>query len=80
MRRAFDPIYPDVSEERGALLYPFFLDGVALNPDLNLADGMHPNAKGVAVIVENILPMVEELLLPGRKVLKRLPLFAGNRR
>ncbi|MEP2703948.1 MAG: arylesterase [Roseibium sp.] len=58
----FDPIYKDVANEHGALLYPFFLDGVALNPDLNLADGMHPNADGVAVIVENILPKVEELL------------------
>lgn len=58
----FDPIYRDVAEEYGALLYPFFLEGVALNPDLNLSDGMHPNAAGVAVIVENILPKVEELL------------------
>ncbi|WP_420415651.1 arylesterase [Roseibium sp.] len=65
--QAFDSIYPDVSKEQGALLYPFFLDGVALNPDLNLADGMHPNVKGVAVIVENILPMVEELLLEAGK-------------
>lgn len=58
----FDPIYKDVANEHDALLYPFFLDGVVLNPDLNLADGMHPNADGVAVIVENILPKVEELL------------------
>lgn len=60
--QAFDSIYKDVSETHGTLLYPFFLEGVALNPDLNLADGMHPNAAGVAVIVENILPSVEELL------------------
>ena len=46
--------------------YPFFLEGVALNPDLNLSDGMHPNADGVAVIVENILPKVEELLAKAR--------------
>ena len=58
----FDPIYKQVAQEHGALLYPFFLDGVALKPELNLADGMHPNAEGVAVIVENILPKVEELL------------------
>ncbi|MEP3045516.1 MAG: arylesterase [Roseibium sp.] len=58
----FNPIYKDVAEEHDALLYPFFLDGVALNPDLNLVDGIHPNADGVAVIVENILPKVEELL------------------
>lgn len=60
--KAFDPIYKDVASAHDAVLYPFFLEGVALNPDLNLADGMHPNADGVAVMVENILPKVEELL------------------
>ena len=37
-------------------------DGVALNPQLNLADGMHPTEKGVAIIVERILPEVETLI------------------
>nr|WP_282449306.1 arylesterase [Roseibium sp. CAU 1639] len=59
---AFDPIYADVAKAHDALLYPFFLDGVALDPDLNLADGMHPNSQGVEVIVEKILPEVEALL------------------
>ncbi|WP_209000551.1 arylesterase [Labrenzia sp. DG1229] len=59
---AFDPIYSDLAQAHGALLYPFFLEGVALNPNLNLSDGMHPNADGIAIIVENILPKVEELL------------------
>lgn len=59
---AFDPIYADIASAQHTLLYPFFLDGVALDPDLNLSDGMHPNAEGVAVIVENILLKVEELL------------------
>ncbi|MEM5583534.1 arylesterase [Roseibium sp. AS2] len=58
----FDGIYAEVARAHDALLYPFFLEGVALDPDLNLADGMHPNAKGVEVIVENILPKVEALL------------------
>jgi len=58
----FDPIYQEVAITHDALLYPFFLEGVALNPNLNLSDGMHPNANGVAVIVENILLKVEELL------------------
>jgi acyl-CoA thioesterase-1 len=44
------------------LLYPFFLDGVALDPALNLSDGMHPNPKGVAEIVRRILPAAEELI------------------
>ncbi|MCX2725012.1 arylesterase [Roseibium salinum] len=60
--KAFDPIYPDIAKAHDSLLYPFFLEGVALDPDLNLPDGMHPNAEGIAVIVENIMPKVEELL------------------
>ncbi|WP_269585098.1 arylesterase [Roseibium sp. Sym1] len=58
----FDPIYADIASAHDALLYPFFLEGVALDPSLNLADGMHPNSRGVEVIVENILPKVEALL------------------
>ena len=58
----FDPIFADIAREHGARLYPFFLDGVALRPDLNLPDGMHPNDKGIAVIVKRILPHVEKLL------------------
>ena len=59
---AFDPIFPDVAKAHGALLYPFFLEGVALDPALNLSDGMHPNAEGVSVMVRNMLPLVETLL------------------
>jgi acyl-CoA thioesterase-1 len=43
-------------------LYPFFLDGVAGDPKLDQHDGLHPNAQGVEVIVQNILPSVEALL------------------
>ena len=60
--KAFDPMFADLAKKHGALLYPFFLDGVALKPDLSLPDGLHPNAKGVAVIVERIGPKVAELL------------------
>ena len=35
----FDGIYPKLAEDYGAALYPFYLDGVAANPDLNQADG-----------------------------------------
>ncbi len=59
---AFNAIFPELAKQRGTLLYPFFLDGVAANPGLNLGDGMHPNAKGVDVIVERILPFVEKLI------------------
>lgn len=58
----FDPIYDELSKRHDLILYPFFLEGVATDPALNLDDGLHPNAKGVAKIVERILPKVEELL------------------
>ena len=61
--KAFDSIYPALSEEYGIALYPFFLEGVALEPSLNLPDGLHPNPDGVEVIVQGILPYVEKLLL-----------------
>lgn len=59
--RAFDPIYPRLAARYGTLLYPFMLDGVALNPGLNQADGIHPNPAGVKVIVERMLPFVQKL-------------------
>lgn len=58
----FDQIFPELAREHGALLYPFFLEGVALKADLNLADGLHPNEKGVGVIVERITPAVLQLV------------------
>ena len=59
---AFDAIHPQLAREYDALLYPFFLEGVALQPHLNLEDGLHPNAAGVERIVSGILPHVERLL------------------
>jgi acyl-CoA thioesterase I len=60
--RDFDGMYQELATKHGLSLYPFFLDGVALDKTLNLDDGMHPNAKGVAKIVEGIMPKVEDLL------------------
>jgi acyl-CoA thioesterase-1 len=60
--RTFEAIYPELAKSYGAILYPFFLDGVAGDPKLNQPDGLHPTAAGVAVIVQRILPAVEELL------------------
>ena len=60
--QAFDAVYPRLAEAHGVALYPFFLDGVALQPELNQADGMHPNAAGVALVVERILPSVVRLI------------------
>ena len=58
----FRAIYADLARRYDLIFYPFFLEGAALNDDLMQADGIHPNAKGVAVIVENIMPKVDELL------------------
>jgi acyl-CoA thioesterase I len=58
----FNTIYPDLSKSFGVPLYPFFLDGVAADPKLNQADGIHPTAAGVDIIVKKILPTVEAFL------------------
>lgn len=62
--KAFDAIYPRLAQKHGVPLYPFFLEGVQGKAELNLSDGIHPNPKGVRVIVERILPAVEALLKP----------------
>ncbi len=59
---AFNPIFPDLAQSHNVPLYAFFLDGVIQNPALMLPDGVHPNAKGFAVIVERILPIVSQTL------------------
>lgn len=59
---AFDGIYAKLAKKHGILLYPFFLFDVVGKRDLSLEDGLHPNQKGVARIVEQIVPVVEKLL------------------
>ena len=59
---AFNPIFPDLSRQYGAPLYPFFLDGVVTDGRLMLADGIHPNKDGVMRIVSGIVPLVETAL------------------
>ena len=61
-QREFDKIYPALAKEHGVALYPFLLEGVALDPKLNQADGLHPNERGVAVIVDHIAPYVARLI------------------
>ena len=58
----FNAIYPELAKSFGVPLYPFFLEEVAAEAKLNQADGLHPTAEGVDVIVKNILPMVEAFL------------------
>ncbi|WP_284777309.1 arylesterase [Agrobacterium sp. lyk4-40-TYG-31] len=55
----FNGIYPRLAQKHGLPLYPFFLDGVVLDQALQLEDRMHPNTKGIAVMVEKSLPTVE---------------------
>jgi len=60
--KSFDGIYPRLAKDFGVLFYPFMLDGVALNPKLNQADGIHPNPEGVKVMVARMLPLVKKLV------------------
>jgi acyl-CoA thioesterase-1 len=60
----FDQLYPDLAQKYQVPLYPFVLDGVALDPSLSQADGLHPNPQGVAMMVARILPFVERALPP----------------
>lgn len=61
-RAEFDGLYPELAEKYDVNFYPFFLEGVAGIRDLNLGDGIHPNVEGVGVMVENMGPMIEDLL------------------
>ena len=58
----FNPIYPELAKKYDLIYYPFFLDGVAGIKNLNLADGIHPNADGIQIIVQRILPKAEQLI------------------
>lgn len=58
----FNRIYPELARAHDLVLYPFFLDGVAANPALNLPDGIHPTAEGIGIIVERIAPDVRRLI------------------
>ncbi len=60
--RAFAAIYPWLSANYSFVWYPFILDGVEGNPALYQMDAEHPNAKGVNVMVQHMLPQVEELI------------------
>ncbi|HEX2580516.1 MAG TPA: arylesterase [Dongiaceae bacterium] len=59
---AFDSLYPELSRQYGIALYPFFLEGVAMDPRLNQGDGIHPNQAGIAEIVRRLLPYVKRLI------------------
>ncbi|SFP86031.1 arylesterase [Sphingomonas rubra] len=58
----FDAVFPAVAAAHGAPIYPFFLDGVIGDPSLVLADGLHPNARAIGIVVDRILPTVTTAL------------------
>lgn len=58
----FNPIYPDLAKKYDLPLYPFFLEGVAAHPVLQLGDGMHPNPEGVKRMVEGIRPLIRPMI------------------
>ncbi len=61
-RGKFDKVYKELADEYDVPLYPFFLDGVAMKTEYNLEDGIHPNTKGIAIIVEKITPAIKKTL------------------
>lgn len=60
--KAFEALFPSLAEEYGVPLIPFLLEGVAARPELNLADGIHPTARGYRRVVDNVLPLLRPLL------------------
>ena len=65
---AFEKNYSWVAQEENIDLIPFFMTGVAANPDLNQADGIHPTAEGYRVVVDHILPYVVEAIKAHKSV------------
>ena len=59
---SFNSIYPQLAEEYEVFLYPFLLEGVALNAHLNQSDGKHPNSKGIALISKKIAEKIKNIL------------------
>ncbi len=60
--RRYNAVFPRLAEKHGVAFYPFYLEGVYMDPALNLPDGLHPNAAGTRKVAENLLPRVRELV------------------
>ncbi len=65
--KRFNDIYPKLADEFGTVFMPFFLEGVAMNREMTVSDGLHPNAEGYKIIVENIYPYVLEAVMKKQK-------------
>ncbi len=64
---AFKVVYSDLAERNEASLIPFLLEGVAGNPSLNQADGIHPTAQGQRIVAETVWAALEPLLKQDRR-------------
>jgi acyl-CoA thioesterase-1 len=60
--KEFRETFPALARQHKVALMPFYLDGVAGNPDLNIADGMHPNPEGATIVANNLWRTLEPLL------------------
>ena len=60
--QAFDAVFPAVAARHGVPLYPFLLDGVALDPRYNQSDQIHPNAAGIQIIADGLAPAIRDAL------------------
>lgn len=60
--KAFNSIYVEIAQAAGVLFMPFFLEGVAADPALNIGDGIHPNPEGYAIVVDNLFPYVMQAI------------------
>jgi len=60
--REFENLFSELAAAQGAALIPFLLEGVAARPELNLADGIHPNARGYERVADNVLAVLLPLL------------------
>jgi acyl-CoA thioesterase-1 len=58
----FRRVYRDLAKDHDVTFVPFYLEGVAGNPALNIADGIHPNAEGSRIVERSIWRAVEPLL------------------
>jgi acyl-CoA thioesterase-1 len=63
---AFEALFPALAKRHRVALLPFLLEGVAANPELNLPDGIHPNARGTEIVARNVLAALQPLLAPSQ--------------
>lgn len=61
-QRAFVAVFPDLASEYKLAFLPFVLEGIALDPKLNQADGIHPNAEGSKVLTANVYKALQPIL------------------